>query len=227
MILTASYIRIPNHIITMSSSHNFMLKEYEQMARVYGDLLIQKNDLLKFYAGIIGAGGTAVTLLNEIMKKQQVSVVILLFLIGTFIFSSLIGIRMEMILYIRAINAVRGFFVVKDRKDEKTRDYSPIVGFLVLPHYDQDAPPYLESSGTWFFWTIILVGMINSGLAVLGSAILVISDFYNLGMRIIILPLLVLLGIIIHYYIYRFIALKREEVYITKRHKSKENIGNY
>ena len=74
-----------------------------------------------------------------------------------------------------------------------------------------------------------MVGTINSGLGVLGPSILLISDLHSLEIGIIILPLLMLHGIIIHYYIYHTIASRIERDYIEKRlePEKRDEKGNY
>lgn len=157
----------------MDDAHGFMIEEYRQIVKAYADLHTQKSDLLKLYFTIIGIGASAVTLFGQITKGELeylridtstaiASLILLLFLLGLAILFSLVGIRTEMILYVRTINKVRGFFVEKNRMNSPNPKI-PIENFLVLPTTDR-APPFFGSYSTSFFWIFNLIALINSAL---------------------------------------------------------------
>lgn len=208
----------------MSNTNDFMLEEYRQIAKAYGDLHTQKNDLLRYYIAIIGAGASVITLLSKITENEQnvtpVNFIvaigllsILLSLIGLIIFLSVIGVRIEMILYVRTINALRAFFVEKDKIDQKDRDLL-IKNFLVLPDYDENTPPFRESYMTSFFWVIILIGLINS--------VIFVTGLYMVTMKMIIPPFSFFFFAAIHYAFYYGMTSHMESKYIVKRKEPKK-----
>ncbi len=230
----------------MGNAHDFMLEEYRQMVKIYGEYLTQENDLLKFYVAVIGVGASVITVL---LKPQEIGLdlpssaflagigllAVLISLVGSIIFFSLVGVRMEMILYVRVINVLRGYFVEKDRKEPLK--ISEIKKFLVLPDYDQETPPFRESYRSWFFWIVLLAAFINSVLLAGGfyvlsripllivmnrSLLLVVGlpVYQMIEMAITLCLLIFWLGI--HYLFYYLIACHREEKYKVRREKPKE-----
>lgn len=224
----------------MNDACKFMLEEYKQMVKIYTDLLEQNNKMLTFYATIIGIGGSAITVLFKLGEEGlDISqfplstgiglLAVLLSLVGSIIFFSLLGLRMEMILYIRTINAVRGYFVEKNKKESKNKtekdEEEPnnkplqIKEFLVLPSYDKDTPPFRDSWVSWFFWTILLIAFINSAILAAGFYLLVPIQG---KMRLIIALHLLGLCLGIHFLIYHTITSHMEKIYVSKRPISEE-----
>lgn len=230
----------------MGNAHDFMLEEYRQMVKIYGEYLTQENDLLKFYIAVIGVGASVITVL---LKPQEIGLdlpssaflagigllAVLISLVGSIIFFSLVGVRMEMILYVRVINVLRGYFVEKEEKD--LFGISEIKEFLVLPDYDQETPPFRESYRGWFFWIVLLVAFINSVLLAGGFYILsripflvvmirrlmLIVEFTIHQMTEIAVTLCLLVFCLgVHYLFYYLIASYKEEQYRVKRKKPKE-----
>lgn len=208
----------------MTNASDFMLEEYKQMIKIYGHLNAQKNDLFRFYITIIGIGVSVITIMSRYINFEIVvsgfnlmkAISLLMFLlsvIGLIIFLSIIGLRMEMILYIRTINAVRGYFVEKDKNNKNNKLL--IKNFLVLPDYDQCIPPFHETWATNFFWIVFLVAFID-------SALLSISYYIFMNNKLNLIILISMMSIftiyfLIHFKYYKKMAFSLEENYITKR----------
>lgn len=232
--------------MNMDTTHAFMLEEYKQMIKIYTDLLGQNSKMLTFYAAIIGVGASVITALFKLSEEiSSISPVfllesigllaILLSLVGSIIFFSLLGLRIEMILYIRTINAVRGYFVEEDKNklnnkaaerdnDEQNNEALQIEKFLVLPYYDEETPPFRDSWMSWFFWTLLLIAFINSAMLAAGIYLLFSGEGET---RIIIALHLLLICLGIHFLLYYKITSHMRDTYVTKRKipESKEERG--
>jgi hypothetical protein len=244
----------------MGKDYDFMLKEYQQIATIYIDLHAQKDGLLKFYTAIIGGGGSVIILLTSFNKggiPLTISplifcagvglLAILLSMIGSVIFLSIAGLRMEMILYVRTINALRAYFVESDRKEKQCKygfkgdlrpNAIPIKDFLVLPDYDQKTPSFRESPITHFFWIVVLIALINSVLLLVGYYFVNQIFFVRLSMemitsflripfqKMVTMPLvscaLLVLWPGIHYLFYYLMAFHMEDKYRVKRKKPED-----
>lgn len=117
---------------------------------------------------------------------------------------------MEMILYVRTINVLRGFFVDLDRNNHENKELS-IKNYLVLPDFDEK-PPYFGFFSTSFFWIVCVIALINSTLAGFGLYVIAVDTTISL----IISCYLFLLQFLYYY----GIAWYKEENYEVKRHKN-------
>lgn len=218
---------------TNKGSTNFILEEYRQIAKVYGDLLTQKNDLLKFYIAVIGTGGSLLAVLFKFTENDQgISPIkslsieslvviglfaVLISLIGLIIFLSIVGLRIEMVLYIRTINVLRGYFAEKDKDLTK---------FLVLPTYDKKTPPFRGSLLTSFCWVAVLISLINSALLLSGSYMLTVG-IQKLGHEVGAVEVtpavfLFFLYFAVHHLLYYAMTYHMERTYIWKRKKPRQ-----
>jgi hypothetical protein len=219
-----------------------MLEEYRQIAKAYGDLHTQKNDLLKLYIAVIGVGASVITILVEFPENGDKSfgiailgkllendyqtclpiftpiigfLTILLSFIGLMVFMSIIGIRIEMILYVRTINALRGYFVEQDKINQEPPVKKLLIkDFLVLPDYDEKEPLFRPSFFSSFFWITIMIIVINTALFISGFFLLSISRNDTI--------IYTFFWVVIHL-IFRYkITNDMENRYITKRKKPKK-----
>jgi hypothetical protein len=218
---------------TNKESTDFMLEEYRQIAKVYGDTLTQKNDLLKFYIAVIGTGGSLLAVLFKVTENDpEISLIellsvesfvvigllaVLISLIGLIIFLSIVGLRIEMVLYIRTINVLRGYFAEKDKN---------ITKFLVLPTYDKKTPPFRGSLVTSFCWVAVLISLINSALLLSGSYMLTVG-IQKLGHEVgavKIAPAIFLFFLYfgIHHLLHYAMTYHMERTYIWKRKKPRQ-----
>lgn len=151
-----------------------MLQEYSTIAQSFFSLYTQLNETLRTYLTLMTAGAAAATFLLQILPKLYVVpasfndlrllglLFVFLSFLGLAACLALIGLRTEMLLYARTINGVRRYFYSR----------SPhIRPFIVLP-ITSFKPDYYEGAPSPYFWQIILVGAVNSALAVGGLFLL-------------------------------------------------------
>lgn len=141
----------------------FMLAEYQTIASAHFDLHNGLRQNFRFYLGLVAVPFT----LFAVYKDPNLdifhlpTVLLVLFAVipslGLFMFLSMINTRFDIILYTRAVNAVRAYF--KMRADQIGQ--SGLEGYLKLP-IDKNKPPYFEG---WraYTWLFVTVGIMNSG----------------------------------------------------------------
>ena len=135
----------------------FMLAEYQTIASAHFDLHNGLRQNFRFYLGLVAVPFTVFAVYKDVNLNifRLPQVLLLLFglipFLGLLMFLSMINTRFDIILYTRAVNAVRAYF--KMRAD--------LIGpvdfkqYLKLPT-DKNKPPYFEGSRayTWLFTTI-------------------------------------------------------------------------
>jgi hypothetical protein len=117
---------------------------------------------LTVLAAVLKIGeGTATTTLSTLPDFVSV-LLIIVSMLGLFVTFSIISMRMEMILYARTINRVRGFFAEAD---------SGLIPYLVLPIKDAK-PPFYEA---WraMFWQVLMIGFMDG--IIMGGGIMSLS----------------------------------------------------
>jgi hypothetical protein len=110
-----------------TESKEFMITEYDKISSAYFGLRDQVNEWFKSYLTLIGfpltvlaavlkfGGGTVSSSLTD-LPDIVAALLFLVSLLGMFVTFSIISMRMEMILYARTINRVRGFFSKSDSR---------------------------------------------------------------------------------------------------------------
>jgi len=169
-----------NQMFMMSTNaEKFMLEEYEQNAKAFFSLHTQKNNLLKNYLAFMSVGSAALGFVYQILPiifskaslefntKLLAFLIWILVLIGIITFTAIIGVRHDMIFYAKTVNEVRGYFANK---------YKKIKPYLVLP-ISREYPHFFETPSKYFFWELLLVGIVNSSLFLFSMIIISIMQF--------------------------------------------------
>ena len=185
-------------------SKDFMTTEYDKISSAYFGLRDQVNEWFKAYLTLVGFPLTvlaAVLNIGEGILPVTLSslpdfvsgLLILVSFLGFFVTLSIISMRMEMILYARSINRVRGFFADADTK---------LLPFLVLPTSD-DKPPFYE---TWraMFWQVLMIGFMD-------GIILIIGVLNLFSLKAWISTIIGVAFVAMHWFVYRWMASRREK----------------
>jgi hypothetical protein len=165
---------------------DFMLQEYEQIAKAYFGLREQQTEWIKVYLSVTAA---PLTLLVATLQLSGVSgfsllhppkvVVGLTFIVAAldvFVFLVYVATRMDMIMYARTINCVRGFFA----RDPGTGSPAGVRAHLVLPT-DDAFPTFFELWHSTFV-IVLMMGFV-SGLLFGACTAGVLAWFLVLRMR--------------------------------------------
>jgi hypothetical protein len=189
-----------------TESKDFMTTEYDKISSAYFGLRDQVNEWFKAYLTLIGF---PLTVLVAVLKIGEDSppvtlttlpdfvsgLLLLVSFLGFFVTLSIISMRMEMILYARTINRVRGFFADAD---------NTLLPFLVLPTTDTK-PPFYE---TWraMFWQVLIIGFMDGIISIFGVMNLFkFNVWISLGIG--------ALFLISHWGVYRWMAYRREKLW--------------
>jgi len=138
--------------------------------------------------------------------------------LGLFSAMVIVDLNMRRILYARAVNCVRRYFVVQDRKKYKGNT-NQLSNFLVLPNHD-GVPPFFKV-GRDVFWQVITMGVLDGLIIAIAVNNLVEKGFLKSvwgwwGIFV--------FFAFVHFFVYWFIANRRDKNW-NKRHE--ENIGSY
>lgn len=159
---------------TMSKdASDFMIQEYDQIAKAYFGLRDQVNDWFKAYLSLIGLPLTVLAAVLKLTSGELTvsidqlpdivaSLLVLIATLGFFVVLSIVAMRMEMILYARTINGVRRYFGDLDHTTKSGTGKRELKDYLILPTNDLE-PPFFES---WraMFWQVILIGFIDGAI---------------------------------------------------------------
>src|SRR5581483_10118740 len=124
----------------------FMLTEYETIASAHFDLHGGLRQNFRFYLGLIAIPFTVFAVFKDasIQFLKLPTVLLLLFLVvpilGFLMFLAMINMRFDIILYTRAVNAVRDYFNMRATE----LGVSNFRSYLKLPT-DKNKPPYLKA----------------------------------------------------------------------------------
>jgi hypothetical protein len=143
-----------------------MLAEDETIASAHFELHGGLRQSFRFYLGIVGL---PLTVLAVVLKDQSFELYRLPTLLraltgltpflGLFMFLSMVSTRLDITLYTRTVNNVRGYFL-KRSADAPSRSLAP---FLSLPT-SVEIPLYRERwRGEW--WIFVMTAVINSAYA--------------------------------------------------------------
>jgi hypothetical protein len=82
--------------------------------------------------------------------------------LGFLMFLAMINMRFDIILYTRAVNAVRDYFSMRAAEINVRR----FRNYLKLPT-DKNKPPYFEGFSRSYTWIFILMGLLNSSYSLI------------------------------------------------------------
>ncbi|HZQ44633.1 MAG TPA: hypothetical protein VFA99_15375 [Acidobacteriaceae bacterium] len=141
----------------------FMLTEYETIASAHFDLHGGLRQNFRFYLGLIAIPFTVFAVFKDasIQFLKLPTVLLLLFLVvpilGFLMFLAMINMRFDIILYTRAVNAVRDYFNMRATE----LGVSNFRSYLKLPT-DKNKPPYFEGISRSYTWIFALIALLNS-----------------------------------------------------------------
>lgn len=197
------------------NADDFMIEEYKQIAQAFFALHTQRNQLLRYYLTLMTIGTTVVSIgsqalptilpqIQPVLTKELLGVLMAFFaLLGIVIFTSIIGVRHDMLMYARTVNEIRGYFSKKD---------ITIQPHLVLPT-SCSKPPFWETPLRYFFWEVTLVSIVNSSLiafAMILVNLLQISSFSLIGITQIV-PYIIIFTAIHHVWYFLLSYLREKE----------------
>lgn len=183
----------------------FMLSEYQTIASAHFDLHNGLRQNFRFYLGLVAVPFT----LFAVYKDPNLDIfhlpIVLLVLfavvpsLGIFMFLSMINTRFDIILYTRAVNAVRAYFNMR-------ADQIGQVGlqdYLKLP-IDKNKPPYFEGLRA-YTWLFAAVGIMNSGFV-----FIFVLNLQNMGLPHLYAPWIVAgICFAFHVVLYSFFSWRR------------------
>jgi TRAP-type uncharacterized transport system fused permease subunit len=141
----------------------FMLTEYGTIASAHFDLHGGLRQNFRFYLGLIAIPFTVFAVYKDpsIQIFNLPTVLLLLIavvpILGFLMFLAMINMRFDIILYTRAVNAVRDYFNMRAAE----------LGVVNFKHYlklptDKNMPPYFEGISRSYTWIFAFVGLLNS-----------------------------------------------------------------
>jgi hypothetical protein len=139
----------------------FMLSEYATIASAHFDLHAGLRQTFRFYLGLLAVPFSvwAVAFKDHTDIFHLPSVLAVLFgimpLLGFMMFLQMVHTRFDIILYTRAVNGVRAYFV------SRAFDVKDVVQYLKLPR-SQAVPPYREGPSRAYWWQFLLMSCINT-----------------------------------------------------------------
>ena len=188
---------------------DFMLVEYSQTDTGFFNLQDKINDWFKTYIALYGIPFTvlaAVIGIGDAAKSVDLfdlpGIVALLFsiiaLLGFFVAMTIVSMRMEMILYKRAINVIRRYFAEIAAGNSGIPGIS---GYLVLSTSDR-TPPFYEP---WrdIFWQVLFIGFLDSFTLYIS-----ITNLISLDLVVLTIPAAVYWAL--HWFAYWATARRRE-----------------
>jgi len=160
----------------------FMLEEYTQTNLGFFHLQDKINDWLKTFialygipftvlAAVIGIGDAIDSLDLFALPGIVAFLLAVIALLGLFVAMMIVSMRMEMILYKRAVNDVRRYFAEIGKGDSGILG---IADFLILPTSDLYPPFYEPWRDT--FWQVLFIGFLDSLTLYIAIANLVSLD---------------------------------------------------
>ena len=141
----------------------FMLAEYATIASAHFDLHAGLRQTFRFYLGLLAVPFSvwAVAFKEHTDIFHLPSVLAVLFAImpvlGFMMFLQMAHTRFDIILYTRAVNGVRAYFV--NRAQQFTPD--DVRQYLKLPT-SQSRPPYREGPSRAYWWQFVLMICLNT-----------------------------------------------------------------
>jgi len=199
---------------------SFLLKEYEKIADSFFDAREVTSKWVKYYLLVIAVPFSFIPFIykdnpGNFNLFSLPNTIALLFsfigIIGLFLACIIIHSGMNSILYARAVNGIRKYYI--DRAKKHNCNLRP---YIVLP-YDVNVPKYFNWGGE-LFMIVLTCGLINSIYLGLGfSQITFVQEIYKS-------PFnqskfawtIVILSIIVHVIIYIGSAIKKERTYGPK-----------
>lgn len=192
----------------------FMLEEYKNLSEAHYNTTESISNFFKHYLLIVSVPITLLSLSEKFLDKGKglqvfpIGIVCLLIsLVGFFVCAYVINLRCDAILYARAVNGLRNYFIEK----AKIPYYNDRL-YRVLPR-NKELPAYLEH--TYFLAVVIVFAIINSFALYLSMTFFYqyspISWLYYAQF---ISPVVFLF---LHYVIYLSIAYHRENDYLRSR----------
>jgi hypothetical protein len=188
---------------------DFMLVEYSQTDTGFFNLQDKINDWFKTFIALYGIPFTvlaAVIGIGDVAESLDLftlpAIVALLFaiiaLLGFFVAMTIVSMRMEMILYKRAINVIRRYFAEIDLGNNAAPGIS---NYLVLSTSDR-TPPFYEP---WrdIFWQVLFIGFLDSFTLYIS-----ITNLVRLDLVVLAIPALIYWGL--HWFAYWRAARSRE-----------------
>lgn len=137
---------------------SFVLEEYKNISKAHFELHNGFRQMFRFYLGIMAV---PVTIFAFAYKDEKISldnlppvsvyILLLIGIIGSLMFLSLINIRFDIIFYTRTVNGTRAYFL------KKRADLSK---YLLLPG-NMRFPSYQETFRA-YWWQFLMIAVINS-----------------------------------------------------------------
>ena len=144
----------------------FMLSEYQTIASAHFDLHNGLRQNFRFYLGLVAVPFTVFAVYKDVNLNlfSLPSVLLALFgvvpFLGLLMFLAMINTRFDIILYTRAVNAVRAYFVMRaERVGPKD-----LQKYLKLPT-DKNKPPYFEGFLRAYTWLFVTISFMNAAYA--------------------------------------------------------------
>ncbi len=196
---------------------NFLLKEYEKIAEAFFDAREVTSKWVKYYLLVVAVPFSFIPFIykdrpGEFNLFGLPDTLALLFsfvgLVGLFLTFIIIHSGMDSILYAKAVNGIRKYYVDRAKKHScNLRQY------IVLP-YDVNVPKYINLGGE-LSMIVLACGLINSIYLGLGlSQITALRVAYT--SQLMFASLIIILSILIHGLYYIRSAKKKEKVYGPK-----------
>jgi hypothetical protein len=191
---------------------DFMIEEYSQTNLGFFHLQDKINDWFKTFIALYGIPFTvlaAVIGIGDAIDRMDLFqlpgivafLLAVIALLGVFVAMTIVTMRMEMILYKRAVNDVRRYFA---EVDKGKRSIARISDFLILPTSDLYPPFYEPWRDT--FWQVLFIGFLDSLTLYIALANLVRLDL-------LVLTLPAGLYWALHWFAYWATARKRESLW--------------
>lgn len=198
-----------------NSLSDFLLSEYSNIAQAHFKsieaistffryyLLIMSIPLTAFGAILASVNKETMPIIEKILIKNLSLISMVFFgvaLVGICVFLYIINLRLDVVLYARAVNGVRKFFY--DINKEGMTDIVSSFGIRVLP-VTSKKPLYVEKS--YFFPVVVVFGIINAlyygvGTYVMSKGTLAWTELF--------------LVLLLHFLLYWLYALHREYGYL-------------
>ena len=146
----------------------FMLSEYQTIASAHFDLHNGLRQNFRFYLGLVAVPFTVFAVYKDVNLNifSLPTVLLLMFAVvpflGLLMFLSMINTRFDIILYTRAVNAVRAYFKMRAERIGP----QGFERFLKLPT-DKNKPPYFEGFLRAYTWIFATIAFLDSAYALI------------------------------------------------------------
>ena len=205
-----------------SDISNFLLKEYENIAKAFFNTYEIATKWLRYYFIILAVPFSFIAFYfrnspEEILLFDLPLVIALSFLIAGalnfFVFYVIIDLRLDSVLYARTVNGIRRYFVEKGGdKEIATMPLCDLKKYILLP-IDTRKPEFFKIRGDLFYLSCF-ISTLNSLYIVLGIANLkAIMCYAQVFQRIGLFLLSIIILIVIHFVIYRTAAIDKRKDY--------------